>query len=168
MPFAYTVATAMQAATYGTSTATNTTIDVMSLKPGTRNMSIYNIRGQGRGAGLTALSGISLEVIQWTTGSTNGVTLTPQPADAQSQAAKSTVLIGGGSSLPVQSGVNSGSGGPTYRGGFGFGASGPGGWVAANPDAVLLQPGSATASYDIESISGTASLAWEGWCEFSE
>lgn len=163
--FCYTVQSAMQSSSYACSTSTNTEIDVFGIKPGVRNMSIYNLRGQGMGAGLTALSGIVLNVKQWTTASTGGTALTPSPNDVNAPVAGAVPRIG---SSGANSAVISGSGGPTYRGGMGFGASGPGGWVAANPDAVLTQPGSATAGFDLFSLSGTASLAYQFWAEFSE
>lgn len=166
MPFNYSTNNQQTiAATYSTSSATNTEIDFFSIKPGARNAAIYAIRGQGRGAGLTALSGISLNCKLWTTASTGGATITPNPMDSQSQAATAVVRAG---ATGANSAVLAGSGGGTYRGGFGFGASGPGGWVAANPDAVILQPGSATSSIDMTSISGTASLAFDWFFEHGE
>lgn len=163
--FCYTISSAMQSGTYSTSGTPGAEIDVMFTKPGVRNMSIYALRGQGRGAGLTALTGISINVKQWTTASTGGTALTPAPNDVNNQAAKATVGIGTGGGTNA---VSSGSGGPTYRGGFGFGGSGPGGWVAATPDAALTQPGGGAASFDLFSVSGTASMLYEFWQEHME
>jgi hypothetical protein len=163
--FCYETQSAMNSPTYSTSGSTNTEIDVFSIKAGARNASVYALRGQGRGAGLTQLSGISLNVKLWTTGSTAGTTLTPSPSDKASQAATAVPRIGTGGGVNA---VTPGSGGPTYRGGFGFSGSGPGGWTAANPDAAILLPGSDGGSYDLYSISGTASMLYEFWLEHSE
>ena len=95
----------------------------------------------------------------------DGTAATPSPNDRQAQAATAAVLTGtsGGTAA-----VTSGSGGPTYRGGFGFGGSGPGGWVAANPDAALVLQGSGAGSFDLFSISGTASMLYSWWQEHQE
>jgi hypothetical protein len=167
LPFIYTTQSQMQSATYSTSGSLNTEIDVFSVKPGTANtVSILAIRAQGRGAGLTALSGIELNVKNWTTASTGGTTLTPSPNDVRNGVAAGHVpRIGtGGGVNPVAQG----SGGGTYRSGFGFGASGPGGWVAANPDASLTMVGGYAGSLDLYSISGTASLLYSFWVEAQE
>jgi hypothetical protein len=165
--FCYTTQSAMQSATYSTSGSTNTEIDVFSMKPGTaRRTDVYNIRGQGRGAGLTALTGISLQLKDWTTASTGGTALTPTANDKGNTVAAATVPrigTGGGTNA-----VTPGTGGPLYRGGFGFGGSGPGGWVAATPDAAIGMNAAYAGSLDIYSISGTASMLYEFWVEHSE
>lgn len=165
--FCYTTQSAMQSTTYSTSGSTNTEIDVFSLKPGTSRMpNVYALRGQGRGAGLTALTGISLNLKDWTTASTAGSTLTPTPNDKGNTVAASAVpRIGTGGGVNA---VTPGSGGPLYRGGFGFGGSGPGGWVAANPDAAIGMNPAYAGSLDIYSISGIASMAYEFWVEHAE
>lgn len=155
----------MQSATYSTSATPSTEIDVFSTKAGARNAGIYSLRAQGRGAGLTALSGISLNVKLWTTASTAGTALTPSPNIKSSTAATAVPRIGTGGGVNA---VTPGSGGGTYRGGIGFGASGPGGWVAPNPDAVLGLDGSDAGSYDLYSISGTPSMLYEFWQEHQE
>jgi hypothetical protein len=163
--FCYTENSAMQSPTYSTSATPNTEIDVFSLKPGTRNMSIYNLRAVGRGAALTSLSGISLNVKLWTTASTGGAQLVPSPNDKDSPAAKAVPRIGSGGGVTA---VTPGTGGGTYRGGFGFSGSGPGGWVAATPDASLTLGGNDAGSYDLYSISGNPSMNYEFWAEHSE
>jgi hypothetical protein len=157
----------MQSATYSTSGSTNTEIDVFSMKPGSgRSTSVYAIRGNGRGAGLTALTGISLNVKLWTTASTGGTSLTPSSNDVGNTIAATMVPrigTGGGTNA-----VTAGSGGGTYRGGFGFSGSGPGGWTAANPDAGLTMSAGYAGSHDLYSISGTASMLYEFQVENQE
>ena len=166
--FCYTTQSQMQTTTAYTCSGTPTTeIDVYSMKPGSSRMtSVYAVRGQGRGAGLTALSGILLNFKDWTTGSTAGSTLTPTPNDkGNTVAAASVVRIGTGGGVNA---VTPGTGGPLYRGGFGFGGSGSSGWTAANPDAALAMNAAYAGSLDIFSLSGTASLPYDFWVEHSE
>ena len=129
-------------------------------------MSVYALRGQGKGAGLTALSGIELNWKLWTTASTGGTALTPSANDI-----RHAVAAGGVPRIGTGGGVNAvtpGTGGGTYRNGIGFGASGPGGWVAANPDAGLTMVGGYAGGIDIYSIAGTASLPYSFALEHSE
>jgi hypothetical protein len=50
-----------------------------------------------------------------------------------------------------------------------FGAAGPGGWVAPNPDAMpKLKPASTTASMDIVSVSGGSSLPFSLTAQIAE
>jgi len=169
MPFCYTLqsATISTSAPYATSGTPATEIDAFFLKSGSgAKSSIYNLRGQGRGAGLTALSGISLNLKNWTTASTGGTAMTPRPNSlAGAVAAQATAAAGAAAGVNA---VTAGSGGGTYRGGFGMGASGPGGWVAANPDAAIEQAAGSSGSVDLYSLSGTASLSYDFWVEFQE
>jgi hypothetical protein len=64
--------------------------------------------------------------------------------------------------------VTSGTGTASFRGGCGCGASGPGGWVAPNPDAAITLDGNATKSIDLYSASGQASLNYEFQQEIQE
>ncbi len=130
--FCYTLqsATISTATPYATSGTPSTEIDVAFLKPGAgAKASIYSVRGQGAGAGLTALTGIELNLKNWTTASTGGTAMTPRPNSlAGAVAAQATAAAGAGAGVNA---VTAGSGGGTYRGGMGMGGSGPGGWVAA-------------------------------------
>jgi hypothetical protein len=165
--FCYTTQSIMQSTTYSTSGTPSTEIDVFSMKPGSgRTTSVYALRGQGRGAGLTALTGISLNFKDWTTASTAGTTLTPTPNDKGNTVAAGTVVrIGTGGGVNA---VTPGTGGPLYRGGMGMGGSGPGGWVAANPDAVIAMNAGYAGSLDLYSVSGTASMLYDFTVEHSE
>lgn len=153
---------------YSTSATPNTEIDVLSIKPGaSRKTSIYALRGLGRGAGLTALTGIELNWKLWTTASTAGTTLTPSPNNVVIAAitAVTVVRIGTGGGVNA---VTPGSGGGTYRGGIGFGGSGPGGWVAATPDANIEMDGGYAGSADIYSLAGLASMLYSFAFEHAE
>lgn len=107
----------------------------------------------GRGAGLTAISGIVFRIIRVTTASTSGAATTPQPKDPGYQAATAAAVTGQTIS----------STGRTNHVVFGCGAAGPGGWVAPNPDSMVEsvpQPTTAP-SMDLVAASATASLTYE-------
>ncbi len=143
-----------------TSSSVNTEQDFFFLKPGaTRPIALIACRVQGKGAGLTALSGISIRIKQWnsTTSTTTGATsVTPVPKNNLAPAAAATA----GLATTAASTVTSGTGG-SYAGMATMGASGPGGWVAINPDDVPLQDGGANKSTDLVSSCPTASLSFE-------
>lgn len=149
MPMVYTLslATAGNLTTSGTP-ATET--DAFFVKAGVRNVALQAVYVIGKGAGLTAISGISFRLVKFTTASTVGTAMTPSPKDPGMQAAKHTAA-----SRPTAG---------TTRVNhivFGCGAAGPGGWVAPNPDSVLLLEGGGGLSIDMFDVSGTASLAYE-------
>jgi hypothetical protein len=130
------------------------------LKPGSsRAVGLIAARVQGKGANLTALSGIAIRLKQWTsTASSGGTSITPRPVDNRAPAAVATAAAGASGGTGA---VTSGTGGPSVVCAFGCGASGPGGWVAPNPDAAIVLDGGATKSTDAFSASGTASLNYE-------
>lgn len=163
MAFVYTLPTAVLANNFTTSSSTNTEIEHIFVKPGTRNVQLLSMRAGGKGAGLTALTGISLRVKKWTTTSAAGGTAaTPAPADAGMQASKATA------GWTAAASVTAGTGGPTFLGNMTIGGAGPGGWVAENPDAYPTLEGSDNKSFGIWSIAGTASMNWEGTLSFQE
>ena len=127
----------------------------MFIKPGTRTIAVQSMRVGGKGAGLTALSGISYRLKKYfTTAAAGGTAITPAPGDPGAQAAKATA---GGAS----GGVTVGTGGPTFQVGCTSGAAGPGGWTAENPDSMKVLEGSANMSMDLFVSSGTASMNYE-------
>lgn len=140
-----------------TSNATpNTENDCFYIAAGTgRTVGLLALYVHGKGAALTAISGITFRIKKWsTTASSAGVGITPTPKDVGMQASKHTA----GYAVAT---VTSGTGGPTLLGSIGCGAAGPGGWVAPNPDAVpVIESGSAD-SIDVFNTSGTASLNFE-------
>jgi hypothetical protein len=149
MPMIYgiSLATAGNTATNGT---INTETDVVFVKPGVRNVALQSFYVIGKGAGLTAISGISFRVATFTTASTGGTSITPAPKDPGMEAAKAT-----SASAPAAGSTR------TNHLVFGCGAAGPGGWVAPNPDSVILQAGGGAGSTDVFSVSGTVSLNFE-------
>jgi hypothetical protein len=160
MPFVYGITSKAVAENYATSGSANTGIDAAFVAPGaTRAFGCIAARVQGKGAGLTALSGIAFRLEMWTsTAASGGTSITPRPADKRAPAAVSTAAAGAGGGTGA---VTSGTGGPSFVNSFGCGASGPGGWVAPTPDAAIVLDGGATMSLDLFSASGTASLNYE-------
>jgi hypothetical protein len=156
MPMVYTVAlaTAGNLTTNGTA---NTETETYFVKAGARNVSLQSMYAIGKGAGLTAISGIAFRLIKWGTASTAGTGITPAPKDPGMQAAKATAA-----SRPTSGSTR------TQQVVFGCGAAGPGGWVAPNPDSQIVLEGSGAPSISCLDISGTISLNFEFSCEICE
>lgn len=168
MPLVYSVGT-KQAPQLGENFVTcgtaNTQGDAMRIgAPGTRTLSLISLLTVGKGAGLTAISGIVYRIQKWTSTASTGGTITPSPQDVGFQAAKASA----GAASPSTGGVLSGTGGPTFVGMCGSGAAGPGGWIAENADAPPVLEASATQSLDVFVASGTVSLNFEMAAKFQE
>ena len=157
MPMVYglSLATAGNLTTNGSA---NTETDTWFVKAGVRNVALQSMYVVGKGAGLTAISGISFRIIKFTTASTAGTAITPAPRDPGMQAAKAT-----SASRPT-----AGSTRTNVSPIFGCGAAGPGGWVAPNPDSMILLEGGGGLSIDCMDVSGTASLNFEWSAEILE
>lgn len=164
MPFVY---DADPVASLTTSATPNTEVDALSVKPGARNMVIQGLYVHGKGAGLTAISGITFRIKKYPTTATavgTGVTVTPTPRDPGAQASKAAGVFSGASvSL-----LTAGTGTLATHLTIGCGAAGPGGWVAPNPDSVILLEAAATQSLDVWHSSGTASLVAAATLEIAE
>lgn len=154
-------------ATPGVSTCSgtpNTETGAISFKPPitlpARTGGLLGVYVQGRASALTTISGIVFRVIRCTTASTAGTATTPNPKDKDAPAATMTAVTGQTIS----------STGRTNHVVFGCGAAGPGGWVAPNPDAmVMIVPVVTTApSVDVVAASATASLTYEFSAEHVE
>ena len=156
MPMVYTVTPATPA-NLTTSATPATETDAFFVKAGTRNVALQSVYVIGKGAGLTAISGIAFRLAKFATASTAGTAITPTPKDPGMQAAKSTAA-----SRPTAGTTR------TNHVVFGCGAAGPGGWVAPNPDSVIPLEGSAAGSIDMFDVSGTASLSYEFSAEVVE
>ena len=148
-------------ATQTTNGTPNTANDALFIAAGSgRTVWVTWAQVQGRGAGLTAVSGISFRLEKWTTtASSAGTAVTPSPDDKGYQAAKHTA----GYSATT---VTSGTGGPTLLGSFGCGSTSPGGWgspqaASGNLDQAYSLESAATQSIDMFNVSGTASLVFE-------
>jgi hypothetical protein len=152
----YALHTKTVAENFATHATPNTEIDAAFIKPGaTRVVMLIALRVQGKGAGLTALSGIAFRLKVFpTTASSGGTGLTPNPVDIRAPAATHTAGA-------ASAGVTSGTGTAVFVGGLGCGASGPGGWVAPNPDGAPALDGNQNKSIDVFAASGTASLNYE-------
>ena len=152
MPFVYDIslATAGNTTTNATPATENNTF---SMKAGAANCALQAMYAIGKGAGLTAISGIVHRIVHWATASTSGTSITPTPKDSRLQgnvSAKATVV----------SAATNGST-RTQKVVFGHGAAGPGGWVAPNPDSLETLIASGSDSIDALNASGTASLPFE-------
>lgn len=146
---------------YTTSATPNTPIDMFFIKPtvaAARNVGIQRMQVQGKGAGLTALSGIVYRLEKYpTTAAAGGSAVTPSPSDPGAQAAKATAAY----AATAAGAVTAGTGTLVFMCMCGSGAAGPGGWVAANIDDNKTIEGFATQSIDMFVASGTASLNYE-------
>ncbi len=157
MPFTYATARGTNDVTNGSA---NTLTDHLRTVTGATRQAYFNaLHLLGKGAGLTAISGISIELNRYSTPSTVGTGVTPRPRDPGSPAA---VLAA--SHTPTRGTT------ATLQGVWGMGAAGPGGMVAANPDAKigLAANGGANGNLDLESKSGTVSLNFEYTLEHEE
>lgn len=162
MPFVYTTATKSVADVFATHATPGTEVDAVFIKPGTRNIWVTLLQVLGRGAGLTALSGIAFRLKRYpTTAAAGGTAITPGPKDPGAQACKATAA-------GASAGVTVGTGTPIFVGGCGSGAAGPGGWAARDQDASGVVEGSANQSIDLFPASGTASLNYEAFVEHQE
>ena len=157
--FVYSSLSKSQAENNTTSATPNTELEPFALVPGTRNIGVQRLQVQGKGAALTALSGIVYRLKKWiTTAASLGTVVVCSPSDPGAQAAKATARFGTAGGVAV---VTAGTGGPTLQAMCGSGAAGPGGWVAANVDDLKTLEGSAAQSMDLFVASGTASLNYE-------
>lgn len=158
MPMYYTVA---PGAIQTTNATPNTANDSFFIAAGSgRTVWLCWVLAEGRGAGLTSISGISLRGEKFpTTASSGGTAITPSPNDKGFQAAKHTAGFATGA-------VTSGTGTAVLLCGLGFGSTSQGAWgnpsgSAANLDQAYPLESAATQSIDLFNVSGTASLNYE-------
>ena len=157
--FVYSTLSILQAENFTTSATPNNQLEPFFLRPGTRTIGVQRLQVQGKGAGLTALSGIVYRLRKWfTTAAAGGTVAVPSPSDPGAQSCKATAGLGTAGGVAV---VTPGTGGPTTQCMCGSGAAGPGGWVAANIDDNKVLEASAAQSMDLFVASGTASLNYE-------
>lgn len=138
----------------------NTENNTFSIKAGAANVALQAMYAVGKGAALTAISGIVHRIVHWATASTSGTGITPTPKDSRLQgsvAAKATVVSAATIGTTRTNKVI-----------FGHGAAGPGGWVAPNPDSIESLIASGADSIDALNASGTASLNFEWSGEIAE
>lgn len=159
MAFVYGVSPTV--ATFITSSGTpNTELPGLALRQATRNVDIMSVYVIGKGAALTAISGIGFRFRRWTTVGTGGTAITPAPRRIGTTA--STTAVSG------ESAITAGTVSGAYQLTFGCGAAGPGGWVAPNPDAYINIEAGSSDEVDMNSQSATASLNYDYSAEIAE
>jgi hypothetical protein len=163
MPMCYTssLATAGNSTCSGTP-GTETRPFTIKYAANGRTVNVQAVYVIGKGAGLTAISGIVFRIARCTTATaqSGGAATTPSPKDVGMAAATGVAYTG---STAVD------GAGRTNHVVFGCGAAGPGGWVAPNPDSMIACAGNATPpSVDLVAASGTASLNYEFSAEHQE
>jgi len=131
-----------------------------NLSAGKRGVDIQAFSVIGRGAGLTAISGISLRVKRWTTGGTGGTACTVNPRRLGTTADTAAVDSG----TTITPGTVSGA----IQLLFGCGAAGPSGWAAMNPDSMIHMEGGSQDECDVYSTCGTASIGLDLGVEIAE
>src|SRR6266498_4090823 len=138
MPMVYTssLATAGNSACHATPGTETRPFTIKYVAAG-RSVAVQAAYVIGKGAGLTSISGIVFRITRCTTAtaSTGGVATTPSPKDAGMAAATGSAFTG----TTAADGA-----GRTNHVIFGCGAAGPGGWVAPNPDSMVMCVGNAT------------------------
>jgi hypothetical protein len=139
-----------------TNAAANTANDCFFVTPGSlRSVGIKTIYPTGRGATLTAISGITYRLEKWTTtASSGGTAITPTPDESGYAAASHTAGFSAST-------VTSGTGGPTLCLSIGSGTTSPGNWQAPSFEEAYRLYAGQTQSMDIWNISGAASLNFE-------
>lgn len=159
MPFVYSVVPTI-ATFLSTSGSANTELPNLAIRQATRGVDIQSFYVCGRGAGLTAISGIAFRARRWTTAGSGGTAVTPAPRRIGTTASTTAVS----SETAITAGTVSGA----YQVAFGCGAAGPGGWVAPNPDSCIHIEAGSSDEIDLNSISGTTALSLEVSAEIAE
>lgn len=147
-------------ANVATNATPNTETDHLRTVTGASRQALLNaLYVIGKGAGLTAISGIVFRFKRFSTASTAGAAITPAPRDPTAPASTITAAT-----APTAGAT------PTLQNAIGCGAAGPGGWVAPNPDSqmTMVAGGGANGNVDLFSASGTASLNFEYTLEHAE
>lgn len=159
MPFIYSVEGA-PATPYATHATPNTEDPTVVLRQATRGFDLQAIYVQGRGASLTALTGIGYRVRRWTTAGSGGTAITPGPRRIGTTAATTAA----DKVTAITAGTVSGA----YQIALGCGAAGPGGWVAMNMDSAIHVEGGSADELDVNSVCGVASMLHHVSCEIIE
>lgn len=159
MPFLYGVDGA-PATPYATHATPNTEDPTLVLRQATRGFDLQAVWVHGRGAALTALTGIGYRLRRWTTAGTGGTAVTPAPRRVGVTASTTAV----DKVTAITAGTVSGA----YQLGFGCGAAGPGGWAALNTDSAIHVEGGSSDEIDINSVCGVASMLHHVHAEIME
>jgi hypothetical protein len=145
--YGYDGAPATPYATHGTP---NTEDPTLVLRQVLRGFDLMSILVHGRGAALTALTGIGYRVRRWTTVGSGGTTVVGSPRRVGTTAS----TTGHDKVSAITPGTVSGA----YQLGIGCGASGPGGWVAQNEDARIHVEGGGSDELNINSVAGVTAM----------
>jgi len=142
-----------------TSATPNTETDDAYIKytAGARTWGLSAVYVGGKNPGLTVISGIAYRIKKWTTTASSGG-VNPNVANKDPGSNTSMSFTFGSTNAGA---VTSGTGGPTFIGGFVSGATGPGGWTGPNADSYIELTSAATSSIDLFSSSATASMKYE-------
>lgn len=151
MAFAYNVGPSTPATVLATHGTVNTELTNAALRQAVRGFDLYAVLAGGRGAALTAITGIALLFRRWTTVGTGGTASVPAPTRIGTVASTTAV----DSFTAITQGTVSGA----IVGGFTFGAAGPGGWVAPNPDAMIHVEAGSADEIAINSVSGVTAMS---------
>jgi hypothetical protein len=149
MPFVYGVEGA-PATPYATHATPNTEDPTLVIRQVTRNVDVQAIYVQGRGAALTAITGIGYRVRRWTTAGSGGTSITPAPRRIGTTASTTAA--------DKVSAITPGTVSGAYQLAFSCGAAGPGGWVAPNPDSVLTLEAGGSDEFNINSVCGVTAM----------
>jgi hypothetical protein len=157
MPFYYKVASGTQYATH----ATPGTADAwLALRQATRNFNLVELWAGGKAAALTTLSGISHFVRRWTTAGSGGTALTPAPMRIGTTASTGAV--------DKQTALTPGTTSGAYVGGLNHGNSNGSRWAARDEDDKVTVEAGSSDELAVYSVSGTASLNFDGGAKIEE
>jgi hypothetical protein len=145
---------------YATSGTPNTEDPTLVLRGGVRGFDLQALYVQGRGAALTAITGIGYRVRRWTTVGTGGTAVAVQPRRIGTTAITAAV--------DKISAITPGTVSGAYQLAIGCGAAGPGGWVARDEDSKIHVEGSSLDELDINSVAGVASMLHHVSAEIAE
>lgn len=159
MPFVYSVEGA-PATPYASHATPNTEDPTLVIRQATRGVDLQALYVLGRGAALTAITGIGYRVRRWTTAGTGGTAITPAPRRIGTTAATTAA----DKVTAITPGTVSGA----YQLSFGCGAAGPGGWVARDADSAIHLEGGGSDELDINSVCGVASMLHHVSAEIAE
>lgn len=150
MPFVYGFAKDTEAA-YATHATPNTDDPTIVLRQTTRNVELQALYCLGRGAALTAITGIGYRVRRWTTVGTGGTAIA-NVAPRRIGTTALTVIVDKISAITP--GTISGA----VQVAFGCGAAGPGGWVARDEDSKITMEAGSADELDINSVAGVTAM----------
>lgn len=150
MPFLYNVTHDGTLKFLSTSASANTELANMALRQAVRNFSLNSLLAFGRGAALTTLTGIGLIVRRWTTAGTGGTAATPAPRRIGTTASTTAATS-------VDAAITAGTVSGAVQAKCGFGAAGPGGWVARDDSSKIVVEAGGADELDVMSIQGGSS-----------